>query len=109
MRPKHGCAGKEQWRCAGGSAAQAAQVLGRFGLTGGLCAPGRPWAQGLPLPRRLSSLCVRIPSVCVIIPSLRMCLSHHPPQAALPAEVFQGFIAALKPKQQQRLQEVLSA
>lgn len=30
-------------------------------------------------------------------------------QAALPAEVFQGFVAALKPKQQQRLQEVLSA
>ncbi|KAI7835878.1 hypothetical protein COHA_010225 [Chlorella ohadii] len=30
-------------------------------------------------------------------------------QAALPAEVFQGFVASLKPKQQQRLQEVLSA
>ena len=29
-------------------------------------------------------------------------------QAALPAEVFQGFVAALKPKQQQRLQEVLA-
>ena len=38
-----------------------------------------------------------------------LCSSRHPPQAALPAEVFQGFIAALKPKQQQRLQEVLSA
>ncbi|PSC74524.1 ARM repeat-containing [Micractinium conductrix] len=30
-------------------------------------------------------------------------------QAALPAEVFAGFVAGLKPKQQQRLQEVLSA
>ncbi|KAL4452685.1 hypothetical protein ABPG75_008347 [Micractinium tetrahymenae] len=29
-------------------------------------------------------------------------------QAALPAEVFQGLLAGLKPKQQQRLQEVLS-
>ncbi|KAL4418687.1 hypothetical protein ABPG77_008696, partial [Micractinium sp. CCAP 211/92] len=29
-------------------------------------------------------------------------------QAALPAEVFQSLLAGLKPKQQQRLQEVLS-
>ena len=32
-----------------------------------------------------------------------------PLQAALPAGVFQSFVAALKPKQQQRLQEVLQA
>lgn len=31
------------------------------------------------------------------------------PQAALPPEVFSGFVSALKPKQQRRLQEVLSA
>ena len=43
------------------------------------------------------------------------CQARNPPlasaslQAALPAEVFQGFVASLKPKQQQRLQEVLSA
>ena len=30
-------------------------------------------------------------------------------QAALPADVFQGFVSALKPKQQQRLQAVLGA
>ena len=43
------------------------------------------------------------------------CNGHPPPppppthtQAALPAEVFQGFVAGLKPKQQARLQEVLS-
>jgi hypothetical protein len=36
------------------------------------------------------------------------CHLHCKLQAALPAEVFQGFVASLKPKQQQRLQAVLA-
>lgn len=70
--------------------------------------------------RRCDAACACGPCVLARRRACSGCASPTPPahrtlpccpsalQAALPAEVFQGLLAGLKPKQQQRLQEVLS-